>query len=84
MEENGGVCYGVGGRVRHAALCWWWSSSSRGGGNRIVTLLDGAGIRPGRVDEPVDHYRLLATMYGVPALGHAADTTPITGIWTSG
>jgi hypothetical protein len=62
-------------------------SSSHRGGNRIVTLLDGAGVRPGRVDEPVDHYRLLATieaMYGLPALGHAADTTPITGIWTGG
>jgi phosphatidylinositol-3-phosphatase len=62
-------------------------SDSHGGGNRIVTLLDGAGIRPGRVDEPVDHYRLLATieaMYGLPALGHAADTTPITDIWTGG
>jgi phosphatidylinositol-3-phosphatase len=57
-------------------------SSSHGDGKRIVTLLDGAGVRPGRVDEPVDHYRLLATiesMYGLPALGHAADTTPITG-----
>jgi len=62
-------------------------SSSHGGGNRIVTVLDGAGVRPGRVDEPVDHYRLLATieaMYGLPALGHAADTAPITGIWASG
>jgi acid phosphatase len=62
-------------------------SSSHGGGNRIVTLLDGAGVRPGRVDEPVDHYRLLATveaMYGLPALGHAAGTTPITSIWTGG
>ena len=62
-------------------------SASQGGGNRIVTLLDGAGVRPGRVDEPVDHYRLLGTieaMYGLPALGHAADTTPITDIWTGG
>jgi len=61
------------------------SDSGRGGANRIVTLLDGAGLRPGRVDEPVDHDRLLRTieaMYGLPALGRAADSTPITDIWT--
>lgn len=62
------------------------SDSSRGG-NRIVTLLDGAGLRTGRVSEPVDHYRLLNTieaMYALPMLGRAADTTPITDIWTGG
>src|SRR4051812_25865006 len=51
-------------------------SDSHGGGNRIVTLLDGAGIGPGRVDEPVEHYRLLATieaMYGCLRL-----VTPLT------
>jgi phosphatidylinositol-3-phosphatase len=61
------------------------SDSSRGS-NRIVTLLDGAGLRPGRVDEPVDHYRLLRTleaMYGLSPLGRAADTAPITDIWTT-
>jgi hypothetical protein len=62
------------------------SDSSRGG-NRIVTLLGGAGLRPGRVDEPVDHYRMLRTleaMYGLPALGHAAGTSPLTAIWAGG
>jgi phosphatidylinositol-3-phosphatase len=61
------------------------SDSSRGS-NRIVTLLDGAGLRPGRVDEPVDHYRLLRTLeatYGWSPLGRAADTAPITDIWTT-
>ena len=54
--------------------------------NHIVTLIDGAGVRAGQVDEPVDHYRLLRTieaMYRLPALGHAAATSPITDIWTS-
>lgn len=62
-------------------------SGSNSGSNRIVTLLDGSGLRPGRVDEPVDHYRLLRTieaMYGLPPLGRAADTTPITDIWAGG
>ncbi len=54
-------------------------------GNRILTLIDGAGVRAGQIGEPVDHYRLLRTieaMYRLPALGHAADSTPITNIWT--
>jgi acid phosphatase len=61
------------------------SDSSRGG-NRIVTLLDGAGIRPGRIDEPVNHYRLLRTleeMYGLAPLGRAGGTPPITDIWAA-
>ncbi|QRP47875.1 alkaline phosphatase family protein [Amycolatopsis sp. FDAARGOS 1241] len=52
--------------------------------NRIPLLLTGPMIRPGTYPEPVDHYRLLRTleaMYGLPALGHAADTKPITDVW---
>jgi phosphatidylinositol-3-phosphatase len=59
-------------------------SDSSHGTNRIVTLLGGAGLRHGHFSEPVDHYRLLRTieaMYGLPALGHANDATPITDIW---
>jgi hypothetical protein len=55
-------------------------------GNRIVTLVDGTGVRAEQTGEPVDHDRLLRTiemMYQLPALGHADDSTPITDIWTS-
>jgi len=61
-------------------------SESRHGSNGIVTLIDGAGVRVGPVDEPIDHYRLLHTieaMYRMPQLGNAATTPPITDIWTS-
>ncbi|HEY0815826.1 MAG TPA: alkaline phosphatase family protein [Pseudonocardia sp.] len=54
------------------------------GSNRIVTLMDGAGLKPGPVNERVDHYRLLRTieaMYQLPALGHAGAAPPITDIW---
>lgn len=60
-------------------------SGPSGGSNRIVTLLGGAGLRPGRVGEPVDHYGLLQTvepMYGLPALGRAADATR--SVWAGG
>ena len=61
-------------------------SESRHDSNGIVTLINGAGARVGPVNEPIDHYRLLHTieaMYRMPALGNAATTPPITGIWTS-
>lgn len=60
-------------------------TDSQSGSNRIVTLFGGAMLRPGPVGEPVDHYRLLRTleaMYHLPALGHAAASTPITDVWT--
>jgi hypothetical protein len=52
--------------------------------NGIPLSLTGPMIRPGSYPEPVDHYRLLRTleaMYGLPALGQAADTTPIADVW---
>jgi len=61
-------------------------SESHYDSNGIVTLIDGAGVRVGPVNEPIDHYRLLHTieaMYRLPALGNAATTPPITDIWTS-
>ena len=53
--------------------------------NRIATVIDGAGVRPGTSTERIDHYRLLRTiedMYHLAPLGHARSTTPITSIWT--
>ena len=61
-------------------------SESTSGDNGIATVIDGARVRPGQVGEPVNHYRLLGTieaMYHLPPLGHAADTPPLTDIWTS-
>ncbi|MET7998062.1 alkaline phosphatase family protein [Amycolatopsis sp. NPDC005232] len=52
--------------------------------NGIPLSLTGPMIRPGVYTERVNHYRLLRTleaMYGLPALGHAADAKPITDVW---
>jgi acid phosphatase len=60
-------------------------SESYQGDNGIVTVIAGAGVRPGPVDERVDHYRLLRTleaMYGLAPLGRAAATEPIIDIWS--
>ncbi|MBX6356944.1 MAG: acid phosphatase [Micromonosporaceae bacterium] len=53
-------------------------------GNHILTLFAGAGVKPGRYAEAVDHYRVLATieeMYGLPRLNEAAKTSPIADVW---
>jgi phosphatidylinositol-3-phosphatase len=52
--------------------------------NTILTVFAGAGIKPGRYDERVDHYRVLRTiedLYRLPPLGAAANAAPITTIW---
>jgi len=53
-------------------------------GNKILTMLAGAGVRPGIYPEAVDHFRILRTieaMYGLAPIGAAAHTSPITDIW---
>lgn len=53
-------------------------------GNKILTMVAGAGVRPGSYPEAVDHYRVLRTieaMFGLPPIGAAARTSPITDIW---
>jgi len=53
--------------------------------NHIATVVVGAGVRPGSTDGGrVDHYSLLRTiedMYGLPPLAHAAEASPLEGIW---
>jgi acid phosphatase len=52
--------------------------------NHIATVLVGPMVRAGNVAGRADHYTLLRTvedMYGLPALGQAAHTAPLTGIW---
>jgi acid phosphatase len=52
--------------------------------NQILTLVAGAGVKPGTYPEPVDHYRVLRTLeafYGLAPIGKAAGTSPITSIW---
>jgi hypothetical protein len=62
--------------------------------NRILTVFAGAGVKAGRYDEPVDHYRVLRTIesfYQLPPLGQPAagpatgapaGPAPITNIWS--
>lgn len=51
-----------------------------------MTILYGAGVRPGTYDQRIDHYSVLSTIeeiYGLPKTGRAAGAAPITGVWTA-
>ncbi|MFI1916205.1 alkaline phosphatase family protein [Nocardia sp. NPDC020380] len=61
-----------------------WDEDDNGADNHIPTIITGAGVKPGRYPELLDHYRALrtlTTMYGLSPVGEAAKRTPITDIW---
>jgi len=50
----------------------------------IPTIIVGAGIRPGRYAERMNHYTLLRTIeqaYGLPPLGRAHAVRPLSSVW---
>ncbi len=54
-------------------------------GNRILTLVAGARVRPGRYSQDFDHYSLQATLeglFGLTRLGAAASVQPATAIFS--
>ncbi len=51
--------------------------------NRILTLVTGAGVTPGRYPQPVNHYSVLATIedcFGLPRLGGAATAVAVMAV----
>jgi acid phosphatase len=61
-----------------------WDEDDRSESNRIVTVIAGAHVRPGRYAEHVDHYRVLSTLEGlerVPRVGRSISAPPVTSIW---
>ena len=69
----------------HASLLvLTWDENDYSEGNQIATIFVGAMVVPGDYAAPIDHYSVLATLealYGLPAIGGAADRTAITDIW---
>ena len=52
--------------------------------NQIATMFVGARIKPGNYSERIDHFTVLRTieaMYGLPALGSAANRSAITDVF---
>ena len=62
-----------------------WDEGAGGSDNRIVTLMAGQMVRPGRYAEHINHFNTLRTlleMYGLPAMARSTNADPITSPWT--
>lgn len=71
-------------RSHHSLLILTWDEDDGTEDNRIVTLVLGEGVKPGRYDEKITHYDVLRTltdMYGVKSMGHAVEAKAIDDIW---
>ena len=63
-----------------------FDENAGGKAHPIFTILIGAGIRPGRYAERMNHYTLLRTIekaYGLQPLGRADTVRPLSTIWKS-
>lgn len=72
-------------RTHNSLLVVTFDEDDGSDANHIPTVLVGPMVRAGDVDRRVDHYTLLRTLedaYGLPGLGAAASTPPLTDIWT--
>ena len=70
-------------KTHDSLLIVTWDEDDSCGGcvNQIATFFVGARIIPGNYSERIDHFTVLhtiETMYGLPALGSAANRSPIT------
>jgi phosphatidylinositol-3-phosphatase len=68
----------------HSLLILTWDEDDGGDNNRVMTLIVGQDVKPGRYDRHVTHYDLLRTltdMYGVKSIGHGAEAKAIDDIW---
>jgi phosphatidylinositol-3-phosphatase len=71
-------------RTHNSLLVLTWDEDDNTPSNHILGVLAGAHLSPGRYSTRVDHYTMLRTIeaaYGLPALGRAANRSPISGIW---
>ena len=73
-------------RTHNSLLILTWDEDDHLAGNHIPGVLVGAHVRHMRYRRHVDHYRMLRTIEAacrLPALGIAANRTPIKAIWRS-
>ncbi|MGI9124605.1 MAG: alkaline phosphatase family protein [Mycobacterium sp.] len=71
-------------RTNNALLIVTWDEDDTRGDNRIPTIFYGAGVKPGRYDQQINHYSVLATVqeiFGLPKTGQAAGAAVVSGIW---
>jgi len=70
---------------KHGALVIiTWDESDEQRTNHIPTIFIGDGVKPGRYDEPIDHYSVLRTIedfYGLAPLGKSIFAAPVEDCW---
>ncbi len=67
----------------HSLLVVTFDENDNSSGNQILTVVAGAGVRPGRYPQRVDHYSLLHTIedcYGLPAIGASGSAARLPGV----
>lgn len=72
-------------KVNNSLFLLTWDEGADGSDNRIVTLMAGQMVRPGRYAEHINHFNTLRTlleMYGLPAMARSTNADPITSPWT--
>jgi acid phosphatase len=68
----------------HSLLILTWDEDDGADNNRVMTLVIGQDVKPGRYDRHVSHYDVLRTltdMYGVKPIGHGTEAKAIDDIW---
>ena len=76
--------YAAWARTHNSLLIVTFDEDDNTADNRILTFVVGAGVRPGRYPQPVNHYGVLATvedLLGLPRVGAAATEAPVAGTW---
>lgn len=70
--------------ANNSLLIVTWDEDDDSADNRIATILYGAGVRPGRYEQRIDHYSVLATVqdiFGLARTARTAGAAPIAGVW---
>jgi acid phosphatase len=74
-------------KMHDSLLIITWDEDDYSEFNQVPTIFVGQQVRPGRYDERITHYRVLATIeagYGLPRDGNAVSAAPIADIWIGG
>jgi phospholipase C len=68
----------------HSLLIVTWDEDEGADNNRVMTILIGQDVKPGKYGQKLSHYdllRMLTDMYGAAPVGAAAQAQGISGIW---
>jgi acid phosphatase len=68
----------------HSLLILTWDEDDGADNNRVMTIIIGQDVKPGKYDQKLNHYdllRMLTDMYGAAPVGAAAQAKGIGGIW---